>query len=62
MEQTNNLEKKGNWFFIVKKPNAAAASNFLDNKFQNLYQSIVPNNQNFDMVPITRHAKSKAEQ
>eukprot|EP00957_Ditylum_brightwellii_P066094 5013460-Ditylum_brightwellii.AAC.1 len=60
MEQTNNSEDKGKWFFIVKKPNAAVASNFLDDELQNLYYPIVPNYQKLDMVPIPRCTQSRA--
>eukprot|EP00957_Ditylum_brightwellii_P038569 2915392-Ditylum_brightwellii.AAC.1 len=42
IEQTNNLEEKGKCSFIGKKPNAVAASNFLDNKLKNLYQRHCP--------------------
>eukprot|EP00957_Ditylum_brightwellii_P026246 1985380-Ditylum_brightwellii.AAC.1 len=62
VEQTNNSKEKGKWLFIIKKPNAATVSNFLDNELQNLYKSIVPNNQKIDMVPIPCCAKLKAAQ
>jgi hypothetical protein len=60
MERTSNSEEKGKWFFIVKKSNTAAASNFLNIELKNLYHRVVPNNLKFDTVPIPRRAKSRA--
>eukprot|EP00957_Ditylum_brightwellii_P098936 7536999-Ditylum_brightwellii.AAC.1 len=62
MERTSNSEEKSKLFFIVKKYNAAAASNILNIELKNLYQRIVPNNLKFDTVPIPRCEKSRATQ
>eukprot|EP00957_Ditylum_brightwellii_P096684 7363846-Ditylum_brightwellii.AAC.1 len=61
-ERTSHSDEKGKWFFIVKKSNAADASNLLDSELKNLYQRVVPNNLKFDTVPSPRGAKSRAAQ
>eukprot|EP00957_Ditylum_brightwellii_P155906 11868173-Ditylum_brightwellii.AAC.1 len=60
MERTSNSEEKGKWFLIVKKSNAAAASNFLNIELKKLYQRVVPNSLKFDTVRRYSNGISKS--
>eukprot|EP00957_Ditylum_brightwellii_P188594 14357826-Ditylum_brightwellii.AAC.1 len=62
MERTNTSQEKGKWFFIMKKPNVAAAATYLDNELQTLYQKVVPKDLKFNLVPIPCCTKTRATQ
>eukprot|EP00957_Ditylum_brightwellii_P211871 15366704-Ditylum_brightwellii.AAC.1 len=42
MERTNKSEETGKYFFLVKKRNTCAATEFLKREMQELYQQVAP--------------------
>eukprot|EP00957_Ditylum_brightwellii_P009528 719031-Ditylum_brightwellii.AAC.1 len=59
MERRSKTEETGKWMFIVKKTNAAAAKKILDNKLQELYQTIIPNELKFAQFPTPKRIFNK---